>query len=256
MLAKIRIADGTNLPNFQKGEPFHQRKTFPHPTNEASPEEGFIIDRLFEFERTKIRLMMVNGMLVPLYYAKRIVNQLNLPKESINQSIMETDHKIILGMLFFLSTMVVIQICSLEYFHLGRHAIHFRSGVHSQVYASSLNRMQPSMIGGDSSKTKSKGEGKEGKGGVGESDSKEEEVEGGGDRLRSLEEILHSAGVEVTDELRLQLPPKEDVISMYGSEPNIVGLDRCETFQKTVVKGDGFIAPAGMFNTVSTHNIK
>jgi len=86
--------------------------------------------------------------------------------------------------------------------------------------------------------------------GVSERGFKKERAVGGGDvTLRSLEEILLSAGVEVTDELRNELPPKEDIISMYGSKPNIIGLDRCETFQSTVVKGDGFIAPAGMFNT-------
>ena len=69
--------------------------------------------------------------------------------------------------------------------------------------------------------------------------------------LRSFEEILQKAGVDVTDEIRDQFPPIEDVASMYGSEPIILGLERCETFRNTVVKGDGFIAPAGIFNTVS-----
>ena len=72
--------------------------------------------------------------------------------------------------------------------------------------------------------------------------------------LRSLEEILKRAKVEVTEEIRKQLPPKEDVLSMYGEKPIILGLDRCETFRNTVVKGDAFIGPAGMFNTVREEN--
>ncbi len=68
--------------------------------------------------------------------------------------------------------------------------------------------------------------------------------------LRSLEEILERAKVEVTEEIKKELPPREDILSMYGSKPIIMGLDRCETFRNTIVKGDGFIGPAGMFNTV------
>lgn len=68
--------------------------------------------------------------------------------------------------------------------------------------------------------------------------------------LRSLEEILERAKVEVTEEIKKELPPREDILSMYGSKPIIMGLDRCETFRNTIAKGDGFIGPAGMFNTV------
>ena len=69
--------------------------------------------------------------------------------------------------------------------------------------------------------------------------------------LRSLEEILERAGVDVTQEIKEQLPPMEDVQSMYGSEPIIHGLDTCQAFQNTIESSDAFIAPAGMFNTVS-----
>ena len=69
--------------------------------------------------------------------------------------------------------------------------------------------------------------------------------------MRPLAEILESAGVEVDDELRQALPPVEDVIEMYGSEPVIIGTDRCETFQNSIIKGEGFVGPAGIFNTVS-----
>ena len=55
----------------------------------------------------------------------------------------------------------------------------------------------------------------------------------------------------MTQEIKEQLPPMEDVQSMYGSEPIIHGLDTCQAFQNTIESSDAFIAPAGMFNTVS-----
>jgi hypothetical protein len=68
--------------------------------------------------------------------------------------------------------------------------------------------------------------------------------------MKPLAEILELAGVEVDDELRQSLPPVEGVIEMYGSEPVIIGTDRCEAFQNSIIKGEGFVGPAGMFNTV------
>ena len=72
--------------------------------------------------------------------------------------------------------------------------------------------------------------------------------------IRPLDEILAKAGVE-TNELNETLPTVEGIIDMYGSEPVIVGMDRCETFQNSIIKGDGFVGPAGMFNTVSAQDI-
>ena len=68
--------------------------------------------------------------------------------------------------------------------------------------------------------------------------------------MKPLAEILELAGVEVDDQLRQSLPPVEGVIEMYGSEPVIIGTDRCEAFQNSIDKGEGFVGPAGMFNTV------
>jgi hypothetical protein len=68
--------------------------------------------------------------------------------------------------------------------------------------------------------------------------------------MKPLAEILELAGVEVDDELRQSLPPVEGVVEMYGSEPVIIGTDRCEAFQNSIIKGEGFLGPAGMFNTV------
>ncbi len=68
--------------------------------------------------------------------------------------------------------------------------------------------------------------------------------------MKPLAEILELAGVEVDDELQQSLPPVEGVVEMYGSEPVIIGTDRCEAFQNSIIKGEGFLGPAGMFNTV------
>ena len=53
--------------------------------------------------------------------------------------------------------------------------------------------------------------------------------------LRPLEEILAAANVQVDDELKQSLPPLEDIIDMYGSEPIILGTERCETFRKRLM---------------------
>lgn len=69
------------------------------------------------------------------------------------------------------------------------------------------------------------------------------------ERLRDLEEILQAARVDITEEERAKIPPKTDVIEMYGSSPVILGLERCEEFRKNVKPEDAFVGPAGMFNT-------
>lgn len=71
------------------------------------------------------------------------------------------------------------------------------------------------------------------------------------DTMRPPEEILNVAGIEVDDELKKTLPHLDDIVDMYGAEPIIIGTDRCEAFQKSIIKGEGFVGPAGMFNTVS-----
>ena len=71
------------------------------------------------------------------------------------------------------------------------------------------------------------------------------------DPMKSPEEILTLAGVEMDEELKKSLPPLKGIIDMYGGEPIIIGTDRCEAFQKSVVPGESFIGPAGIFNTVS-----
>lgn len=67
--------------------------------------------------------------------------------------------------------------------------------------------------------------------------------------LRSYEDILKAAGVEMTDEIRSSLPPISDLVEMYGSEPVIIGLEKCEEFRGKYGPKEAFMGPAGMFNT-------
>jgi len=68
-------------------------------------------------------------------------------------------------------------------------------------------------------------------------------------QLRDLEEILQAAQVKITEDDRAKIPPKADVVEMYGSSPVILGLERCEEFRRNVNPEDAFIGPAGLFNT-------
>jgi len=68
-------------------------------------------------------------------------------------------------------------------------------------------------------------------------------------KLRDLEDILLAAKVDVTEDERIKIPPKADVVEMYGSSPVILGLERCEEFRRNVKPEDAYVGPAGMFNT-------
>lgn len=61
--------------------------------------------------------------------------------------------------------------------------------------------------------------------------------------------ILHSANVEIDEDLAAQLPRWDDVVSLYGESPIIHGLETCEPYREMVKPGDRMIGPAGMFNT-------
>lgn len=135
------------------------------------------------------------------------------------------------SLFFFVSLVVFVQICLVEFYYIGPSSDFVRPSLppeekHNIMMEESIN-IKDEMDG----------------------------IVDEGDTLRSLDEILHQAGVEVTDELLQQLPPKEDVKSMYGSKPIIIGLDQCKKFRDTVDSGDAFIAPAGMFNTVSFSSV-
>ena len=124
---------------------------------------------------------------------------------------MDMENRIILILLGFLTFTTVVQIVSFEYFFSTSSET-----THSRINITSINL------------------------GVEEKMS-----------IRPLEEILTLAGVDVDEELKQSLPPLEGIMDMYGPEPIIIGTDRCETFRKTIIKGEGFVGPAGMFNTVS-----
>mmetsp|Transcript_27462 Transcript_27462/g.57309 ORF Transcript_27462/g.57309 Transcript_27462/m.57309 type:complete len:521 (-) Transcript_27462:51-1613(-) len=61
--------------------------------------------------------------------------------------------------------------------------------------------------------------------------------------------ILHSANVEIDQELAEQLPTWDDVVSLYGDKPIIHGLETCEPYRQAVKPEDRMTGPAGMFNT-------
>jgi len=128
----------------------------------------------------------------------------------------DSGQRILLNLFISISIIVAIQICILEYFHLRPQYENLISDLkHDQT------RMQANAVSAITAINS----------------------------LHPIEAILANAGVEITDEIKQQFPPKDDIRQMYGSEPIILGLDRCERFRETVVTGDGFIAPAGMFNT-------
>jgi len=65
-----------------------------------------------------------------------------------------------------------------------------------------------------------------------------------------LLEMLHDAGIYniTADELQ-QLPTWNQVVSLYGDEPKIVGLETCTEFQSSIDAAERLLAPAGVFNS-------
>lgn len=57
--------------------------------------------------------------------------------------------------------------------------------------------------------------------------------------------VLRNANVEITPELKRNVPPYADFESMYGSMPIILGLEHCQTFRDKVPAKDRLIGPAG-----------
>jgi hypothetical protein len=65
-------------------------------------------------------------------------------------------------------------------------------------------------------------------------------------------EILEQAGVkrhEIDIETRRKLPTWSQVQSLYGTEPKIYGLDRCEAFTSSIEPSVSFFGTAGTFNS-------
>jgi len=123
------------------------------------------------------------------------------------------DHhnRIIILLLGFLSFSVVLHIITLEWFHLADPS-HFHIYKNEDIVAPYRS-------------------------------------EEGKPILRSYEDILKAAGVEITDEIQSSLPPLSDLEDMYGSEPVIIGLEKCSEFRSKYGPNEAFMGPAGMFNT-------
>lgn len=56
---------------------------------------------------------------------------------------------------------------------------------------------------------------------------------------------------EESKRIEAELPPLEDIQSMYGNRSFILGLERCEEFRRTVHPVDRLMGPAGMFNSAT-----
>ena len=61
--------------------------------------------------------------------------------------------------------------------------------------------------------------------------------------------ILTESGSTLTSEDIAQLPTWSEVTSLYGTKPQIVGLDQCKNFQLQIPKEDAYVGPSGLFNT-------
>ena len=68
-----------------------------------------------------------------------------------------------------------------------------------------------------------------------------------------IEAVFRKAGIELTPQILDQIPPYSHVQTMYGEEPVIIGLERCDAFQQQVNPVDRMIGPAGYVSLASTH---
>lgn len=70
-------------------------------------------------------------------------------------------------------------------------------------------------------------------------------------RKKEVFDLIQRAGLntqEIDWETLAELPTWDEVVGMYGSEPVIHGLDRCDEFQEITQK-IGFVGAAGTFNS-------
>jgi hypothetical protein len=66
----------------------------------------------------------------------------------------------------------------------------------------------------------------------------------------ALLQVLYDAGVTDIDTASLRLlPTHAQVVDLYGRQPVVVGLERCEQFQHTIPLVDASVGTAGLFNT-------
>lgn len=62
-------------------------------------------------------------------------------------------------------------------------------------------------------------------------------------------DILRSANIDITPELRAQIPSWKEVVERFGNTPKIIGMDTCAAYREKVPRNERIIAPAGTFNS-------
>lgn len=170
---------------------------------------------------------------------------------SKNSNVKFHEGRLIFRFLFFLASVVVIEILSLEFFHLTTPMSTIQtmtaSGESERIISELGSQSEVSSIADENRVM------------INEFDAHSSLNNHTVDfdklsihdstPLRSLDQILRTAGVNLTDEILHSLPSIEDVRNMYGSKPVIYGLDQCDEFQSSIGIGEEYLAPAGMFNT-------
>lgn len=61
--------------------------------------------------------------------------------------------------------------------------------------------------------------------------------------------ILKFANITLSSDMIESLPTWEEVTSKFGNTPQIIGLETCHVFRRSVAKRHRIIAPAGVFNS-------
>ena len=88
-------------------------------------------------------------------------------------------------------------------------------------------------------------------------DNKDNDVESDQQRVRDL--LIKEAGIELTAEMKKQLPTWTEIRQVVGSSPTILGLDSCSKFRDNVPPLERMLGASGMFNTgtnLVTHLLK
>ncbi len=73
--------------------------------------------------------------------------------------------------------------------------------------------------------------------------------EGTGHETNRVLDYFSRAGVELDEESLRKLPTWEEIESLIGEEPVLLGLERCEDFRKNVPPLRRMLGSAGMFNS-------
>jgi len=79
------------------------------------------------------------------------------------------------------------------------------------------------------------------------------------DQQRVHDLLIKGAGIELTAEMKKQLPTWTEIRQVVGSSPTILGLDSCSKFRDNVPPLERMLGASGMFNTgtnLITHLLK